>query len=112
MRRYVLKSIIVVCPFRIALFPSRNMLADDVRALFLRFGNRDMSIETECSCWIVDRYQTLPGICELNILIGSNAQLTIAELLMVGLQQHPDVPFHIVRKKHPDRHARLLLMDM
>jgi hypothetical protein len=70
MHRYVLKSIIVVCPFRIALFPSRNMLADDIRALFLRFGNGDMSIETKRACWIVDRYQTLPKILSIKYLDG------------------------------------------
>jgi hypothetical protein len=62
MRRDVLESIIVICPFCITLFPSRDMLADDIRALFLRFGYGDMSIETERSRWIVDRYQTLPEI--------------------------------------------------
>jgi len=51
---------IAIAPFNIALFPRRNVLADQLRTLFFRFGNRDVSVQPKRSSRIVDRYEALP----------------------------------------------------
>jgi hypothetical protein len=58
----ILKSIIMICPFLFALFPSRYMLADQLWAELLRFRDRNVPVEAECSSWVIDRYETLPTI--------------------------------------------------
>ena len=51
---------VAVAPGYISLFPRRDVLADQLRALLFRFGHRDMAVQAEGSCGIVDGYQALP----------------------------------------------------
>jgi hypothetical protein len=66
----ILESIIMICPFLFALFPSRYVLADQLWAELLRFRDRNVPVKAECSSWVIDRYETLPTILSTYMRTG------------------------------------------
>lgn len=66
------KSILMIGPLLVALFPCSDMLSDEVRAQLLRFRKSDVSRETKGSARIVDRNQACADLAAAAMLVRSH----------------------------------------
>ena len=100
----------MVRPFLVTLFPSSNVLGDELGTELLGFGDCAMSPYTKLACWVIDGNQPLPKRGKPMTMKGflfdySGGSNTIAERRGAYPQEGPTGPSHTARKRHQDRYG-------